>query len=75
MKQALANLISAFNDENGLPELAYEATRELIELDLGTESAKMFCQYVDATDGQFYLRTGCLGEALYEIEWVAVSPD
>ena len=75
MKLPIHKLIASFDDEQGLPELTYEATRDLIRLEMGTQSALTFIKYIDATDGRFYLRTGCMEDALYDIAQVAVSPE
>ena len=75
MKLALSKLIASFDDEAGLPELTYEATRDLIRLELGSQAACVFTRYVKATAGRFYLRESCVEDALYDIEQMAVSPE
>lgn len=50
----LKKLIESFDDEQGLPENTFEATRQLIEVMLGVESSLMFSNLIDATEGRFY---------------------
>lgn len=49
-------LVRGFDDDEGLPEAAYEATRDLIRLVLGEAAADHFARAVDAQDGRFYLK-------------------
>lgn len=58
-------LVISFDYEFGLPETAYEATRDLIEAYLGEESAKVFAVGIDATDGGFYTESD-EGESLWQ---------
>jgi len=57
MLVSLLKLVRSFDDEEGLPEMAYDATCELISAVLGTNACKEFGNHIDATDGRFYLKT------------------
>lgn len=50
----LRKLIESFDDDQGLNEKTYEATRQIIELWLGYNAYKCFSNHIDATDGRFY---------------------
>ena len=54
----LRALVCSFDDENGLPEAAFDATCELIICTLGAVARKWFGNHIDATDGRFYLCSG-----------------
>jgi len=67
MNDAIKNLIMCFDDENGLPEAVYDATYEVIEQTLGEPAASTFSNYMDASDGMFYIRRDSLWSMLNEI--------
>lgn len=53
--EGVLDLVQSFDDENGVSEATYAATCLIVENVLGMESRKVIEQYVNATDGRFYL--------------------
>lgn len=51
---SLRDLISAFDNEQGMPEKAYYAAKEIIWHLLGEDAAKVFVNNIDATDDCYY---------------------
>jgi hypothetical protein len=68
MNEIIEQFISAFDDEEGLNEGVYEATKELICYHWGSASATVFSRYVDATDGRFYIAEDAIGDAIKDIK-------
>jgi hypothetical protein len=58
----LRNLVISFDCDEGLSESIFDHARELIFTMLGTRSAKVFSNYVDATEGRFYLKEDASAE-------------
>lgn len=48
------NLVVCFDCDEGLPEPAYNATCEILEIHCGTKARQDFQNIIDATDGMFY---------------------
>jgi hypothetical protein len=51
--EALADLVKSFDNEHGLPESTYYATRDILD-SFDTEWGVMFAASIDATDGAYY---------------------
>ena len=68
MKLSLAQLICSFEDEQGLPELAYAATCRLIREEISDLASSLFSKSVDAIDGRFYLKPNTKNILLEEME-------
>jgi len=54
----LKTLVESFDDEQGLPEATYDATKELIAVMLGETAKIFFISCIDATEGRFYVKSG-----------------
>ena len=67
MKELVKSLMMSFDDEQGLPEATYMATREIVEEIFGPDAADMFSKYIDATDGRFYIREGAVQPMMKDI--------
>lgn len=71
MLQALSDLVVSFDDEVGLPEASYTATRHLISSLLGEHAGDCFARYIDATDNRFFLKEGTGIDCWHDIMAVA----
>lgn len=67
MINALKQLVKSFDDDEGLPKLAYEATYQIIERTLGLKQAVSFAMFVDATNDRFYIKSSAIEQALLSI--------
>lgn len=54
--ECIFGLVRGFNDDEGVPEATYDATRDLIQCVLGERAVEHFVRAIDATDGRFYLK-------------------
>jgi len=68
MDEIITQLISSFDDEDGLNGGVYDATRELIRYNWGSAPAAVFSRYVDATDGRFYIAEDAISDAIKDIK-------
>lgn len=57
LSDCVKDLVICFDCDEGLPESAYKATCEIIELHYGTKARQDFQNIIDATDGMFYGNT------------------
>lgn len=71
MLQFLSDLVVSFDDEIGLPEASYTATRHLISSLLGEPAGNCFAQYIDAADNRFFLKEGTGIDCWHDIMLVA----
>lgn len=69
----LKELIFAFDCDDGLPESVFNHARIMISATLGEDAAAVFINYIDATDGMFYLKEGTASDCWNDI--LTVSKD
>ena len=55
MNSALRTLVESFNCAEGLPQGAYFATVDLIEVCFGENAVKYFQDCIKVTEGKYYL--------------------
>jgi hypothetical protein len=56
-KPPLQRLVESFDDDDGLPENAYNATCDLLQALLGDDAAKVFASSVGSANGRFWLKS------------------
>ncbi len=69
--KSVIKLIRSFDDDEGLPEATYHATKEIIGSLFGESAKHEFIRYVSATNGRFYIKkevdVGALIRRIFEI--------
>jgi hypothetical protein len=55
LNQAIIALVRSFDDDQGLPEAAYEATCEILLAVNGAKTRGAFQMAIKAQDGRYYL--------------------
>ena len=71
----LRDLVFAFDCEEGLPESLFDYAWDLIGNVLGKHVGRLFSEYVDATEGRFYLKPGTAEECWKELCEEAKRPE
>jgi len=68
--KALKTLVKAFDCDEGMSEEVYNATCNLLDVQLAGPAAREFSKSIEATDGRFYFRGGLDYETLRKIFWM-----
>ena len=61
----LQTLVEFFDNEHGHSQKCYDAVCELLRITMGPHAVTFFSNHINATEGQFYLKTGILPSVVW----------